>query len=338
MLTAASRYTKAFCFVHVYSLVSSLRLPWQQNRRQLLERSSTLIVATWLDGANDAHAARGAAELDFEYYIRDMIGGNAKEGNVQSSPFPEAGTPRTLKDPLLSLMLDDDCTSACIPAKALLELAPTANLSDKVKQYRSRVSRSFATRAPWQNEHVTDQFYFDLTAYAMWRSAADFLPNYVERDRFARNVGRGIYQTATNIGLLETLVNKKEMQTLSSTIPSMTEILNLFVNSGYCRDYRIGDNTKAVIFDALDDETLADGASVDCLISVFEPATLGASLQITGEQSRFAPEFVGTTLAAMWEAVGVKSRFETYFVDNEYRPNPKDYFPNEQLLQFTLQR
>jgi hypothetical protein len=86
----------------------------------------------------------------------------------------------------------------------------------------------------------------------------------------------------------------------------------------------------------IDDNALAIGASVACLVSVFEPATLGASLQITGEQSRFAPDFVAAILAALWETAGIQSSWKTFFVDPEYRPNPKDYFPNEQLLQFTL--
>jgi len=117
----------------------------------------------------------------------------------------------------------------------------------------------------------------------------------------------------------------------------------LFKSAKFCKGYRIGEEGKSKaetidIFDELDDDALASGASVDCLVSIFEPAILGASLQITGEQSRFAPDFVGATLAAMWEDAGIQSSWETFFVDPEYRPNPKDYFPNEKLLQFTLTR
>ena len=77
---------------------------------------------------------------------------------------------------------------------------------------------------------------------------------------------------------------------------------------------------------------------MNALISLFEPATLGASLQITGEQSRFGPDIVGGLLAAVWQqGSGIQGiSWEVFFVDPEYRPNPKDYFPNEQLLQFTL--
>jgi hypothetical protein len=117
----------------------------------------------------------------------------------------------------------------------------------------------------------------------------------------------------------------------------MKEILECFTSSQYCTGYRMaGDKDDSAMFDELDDSDLASGVSVNCLVSIYSPATLGASLQITGEQSRFIPDFVGTTLAAMWESVGIKASYETYFVDPEYRPNPKDYFPNEQLLQFTL--
>jgi hypothetical protein len=38
----------------------------------------------------------------------------------------------------------------------------------------------------------------------------------------------------------------------------------------------------------------------------------------------------------LWSAAGIRSSWETFFVDPEYRPNPKDYFPNEQLVQYTL--
>ena len=100
------------------------------------------------------------------------------------------------------------------------------------------------------------------------------------------------------MGTLENHVHKNDNVSLVNTVTAMTEIMDLFVSSGFCKAYKIGDKTKSAIFDELDDDDLRNGASVDCLVSIYEPATLGASLQITGEQSRFSPEFVGTTLAA----------------------------------------
>ncbi|KAL7524004.1 hypothetical protein ACHAXR_000399, partial [Thalassiosira sp. AJA248-18] len=93
------------------------------------------------------------------------------------------------------------------------------------------------------------------------------------------------------------------------------------------------ERTGLNVFDQLDDEEISSpsgGGSVNCLLSIFDPATLGGALQITGEGSRFAPDFLGPTLAAVWERVGggggqgvVAVSFESYFVDPVYRPNPK---------------
>mmetsp|Transcript_11094 Transcript_11094/g.14611 ORF Transcript_11094/g.14611 Transcript_11094/m.14611 type:complete len:123 (+) Transcript_11094:531-899(+) len=91
-----------------------------------------------------------------------------------------------------------------------------------------------------------------------------------------------------------------------------------------------------ILFDELDDEALAAGAAINPLITVVESTTLGASLQLTGEQSRFVPDWLGPTMAALWEGCGVKVSWESFFVDPVYRPNPKDYYPSEQIFQFTI--
>jgi hypothetical protein len=328
------------------------------SRRQLLQNGIIAGSGGILLSPDTANAARGAFELDMEYYVRDLVGGNSKEGNVLPSAPPIRSTPRTLSDPLLSLLLNDDCSSACLSTLALVQAVQQAtkrdeksiesDIQERARDYRAKSIRSFSTGAPWQVEHVSDQYYFDLTSYALWRTAADLLPNYRDRDRFVRNLGRLIYEKARAEGILRQPQPKK--RSLAGTVDSMTELLDVFTSAKFCKGYRIGEQIKdkkgesknkkeeekRIVFDELDDDALASGLSVDCLVSIFEPATLGASLQITGEQSRFAPDFVAATLAAVWETAGVQSSWETFFVDPEYRPNPKDYFPNEQLLQFTL--
>jgi hypothetical protein len=213
------------------------------------------------------------------------------------------------------------------------------DIQSRVNSLRERTSRSFSTRSPWREEHVSDQYYFDFTSYALWRTAAELLPDFGDRDKYVRNVGKMIYERLKSEKLLSSYPPRKD-NVLVNTLPSTIEILELFKSSQFCKGYRIrGDDSKDeadFVFDELDDESLAAGGSVDCLVSVYEPTTLGASLQITGEQSRFGPDFVGPTLAALWDEAGIRSKWETFFVDPVYRPNPKDYYPNEQLLQYTL--
>ena len=83
-------------------------------------------------------------------------------------------------------------------------------------------------------------------------------------------------------------------------MPVQIEILNLFQATNFCTKYCLGDEKDEVrtglnLFDSLDDDEIKSGGSVDCLVSIFDPSTLGGALQITGEGSRFAPgkfEFV----------------------------------------------
>jgi len=290
--------------------------------------------------------ARGAFELDSEYYIRDLFGGNKKEGNVLPSKAPEMPPPRSLKGPLISLLLDQEFSSSCIPVLALTQQNPSVtskSIATSSVDYRNRSARSFAQRAQWDKEDITDQYYFDLSSYALWKTAADALPKYIERDIFVRNVGRLLYDQMQKPSFIANF-KQPTKKSLTGSEAAVRQVLMLFQDSNFCKGFKIGNdlsnnndkNKDEPVFDALDDEDLQSGASIDCLVSLYEPATLGASLQITGEQSRFGPDYVGATLAALWESIGIKSTWEVFFVDPEYRPNPKDYYPNEMLLQFTL--
>ncbi|CAB9502874.1 expressed unknown protein [Seminavis robusta] len=316
-----------------------------------------------LVGNEPALAARGAFELDSEYYLRDLLGGNKKEGSVLPSKPPPTPPPRTLQGPLVPLLLNNDYLPTCIPVQVLCEQVAkqqqqnvaAKSIAEKATDIRARASRSFYSRAPWEREDVIDQYYFDLTAYALWKTAAECLPNYADRDAFVRNVGRRLYQQLCILQPLQlTLSSSSSSSSAKSVVASeaaVVAILNAFRSSNFCKGFRIATdqsldnnsnngknnaNTNEPVFDSLDDEALGLGATVACLVSIYEPATLGASLQITGEQSRFAPDLIGPTLAALWEAMGIKSSWEVFFVDPEYRPNPKDYYPNEKLLQFSL--
>ena len=366
-----------------------------RNRRSFLATTAasfaSLVVPT-----PPAHAAqqqprvKGAAEYDLEYYMRDLVKGNTKEGNLPASAPPPAPPSRTLQGSLLPLLLDNDFTEQCIPVKVLAQVSgkSASNIAALAKDYRDKSSKAFSAKAQWKVADISDQYFFDLTAYAWWRTAAELIPDYVKRDKFAKDVGRGIYSEAAKAGLLKKKAlildssddessddssdddssddKKKKGKTknandksgristkkdssddaslcpLTGTIPAIIEILELYKSSGFISRYQLGgeDETRRGknVFDELDDDDIASGSSVDCLVSIYEPAILSGALQITGEGSRFAPDFVGQTLSAAWEAAGILAKEETYFVDSVYRPNPKDFFPDERLIQFTLKK
>ena len=327
------------------------------SRRQILLNSALKTAGIWLvlpvplAISAQQPKAKGAAELDFEYYMRDLVGGNKKGGTVAPSAPPVAPPPRTLVGPLIPLLLDSDCSPNSVTVQALIqqiksknnggdETAIAADIQSRVKSFKERTGRSFAVRSPWKEESVTDQYYFDFTSYALWRVAADLLPDYLDRDKFVRRIGQLLLERLQKDKLISPLPSL-DYKKLTGTIPLIKQTLDLFVASQYCKGFRIrGElDDENEVFDELDNDSISTGGTVDFLASIYEPASLGASLQITGEQSRFGPDFVGCTVAAIFaDGANIKSSWETFFVDPEYRPNPKDYFPNEQLYQFTLVR
>lgn len=388
-----------------------------RSRRFILTNSFVTMLTATTTNNNKANAAQGAAEYDFEYYMRDLIYGNKKEGNLPVSQAPPLEKPRTLKDPLLSLFIedfilydDDDTTTAVdsknnkkmkecksIPilllAKSIVEKSNNektmdmaiAEVRSKVASYANKNTRNaFYNRAPWENASISDQYYFDYISYCVWRTAADILlpvaatktssssSSYINRDYFVRDIGREIYKQGCELGIFTKLSSKGTDQEklksnpLTSSIPYVKEILDAFGMNGcqFFSKYKLGGDTattntktkqpknggsnnnndqkQLALFDIYDDEDLIDGNQINCIVSIFNPATLGSALQITGEGSRFAPEFLGVTLLALWEQeefakFGIqKGSYETFFVDSVYRPNPKDYFPDEIIYQFTL--
>jgi len=349
------------------------------SRRRLIFSGATTAatIASVLLPSDPANAARakGAAELDLEFYIRDLVNGNKKEGSIApSTNGPPVPPPRTLGGSLLPLLLNKECSADCIPVQALVEEIQSqdkkaagrtartskedivSDIQSRVDAYRERTKRSFYSRAPWNEEEISDQYYFDFTIYALWKTAAELIDSNPNRDRFLRNIGRMLVRKLESEGTLTqgpSLQQQQQQQqqsskdtVLVSSVPIIMELLDVFKTSGYCKNYRIrsSDNSDAIgddgpFFDDLDDESLGLVGTANCLVSIYEPAVLGASLQINGENSRFAPDFVGTAMAAIWEKYGgIRTTWDVFFVDPEYRPNPKDYFPNEQLLQMTLNK
>lgn len=334
-------------------------------RRSFLEQSimSNLSLITFLaQNPYQANAAsssnvnvKGAAEYDFEYYMRTIITGNKKEGSIQPSQPPPTPPPRHMSS-FIRYIVNESFDESCITVSQLSQLlknslVSSSDISNKMISFRNKVANVYKIKQPWEEESIQDEYYFDLNCYALYRIAAELIPtNYVVRDQWVRSVGKEIYNSMKKEKLItlnhiDDNESTKKKKKLTQIVQILIELLDSFKSIGFIQDYRLGEKNDIQqrmgknIFDEYDDDDIDSGLNVNFLVSVFRPATLGSSLQITGEGSRFSPDFVSPTIAALLEEqCGLKVEFEEYFVDEEYRPNPKDFFPNEQLLQFTLSR
>ncbi len=318
---------------------------------------------------------RGAAELDLEYYLRDLFGNqNERVGNILPSVPPPLKPSRIITNPLLHILLNDQFSygnndGCCCTVRALIdtvikqkqEQRTTLQLESDIQQsillYKEKVYTSFYQRAAWNMTVIADQYYFDMISYTIWKTAATLLPNSIQRSQYLTTLGQYIYQSFIRQQLIQSRAPSKDssnhQHALSSTNQKVVEILNVFSKCGFIKSYRIGDGSSGsggggattndksnhqpqhqlLLFDSYDDEAFQNQSSIDVLLSIYESATLGASLQLTGEQSRFLPDYIGPTLMAMWYdsiicntitgSNGLSITYETYFLDSTYRPNPK---------------
>lgn len=345
------------------------------SRRNWFQSTAILIAPAIVSAASSPEEAAAAvgqnqAVYDLQFYLRDLLQGNNVQGNLPASqpPTPPA-PPRTLTGPLIPLLLNNECTFTCIPVQELSKFLPTGSssgttknvISDTMKMYRANaIKAGYGSSRHWLSEDVSDEYYFDLTCYALWRTAASLLPTSTSRDRFARDIGRALYKEMKRIHIVDndeglqgnnlkdmpfTSTNSSQLST--SMLPKLYSILNAFQSAQFIPSYRVTrDESYSLtdndpLFDDIDDEDYYDREnSLNFLVGLYNPATIQAALQITGEGSRFIPDFVGCTIAAMLEdsVQATTVTYESYFVDPQYRPNPKDYFPNEQLLQFTFMK
>lgn len=210
--------------------------------------------------------------VDAEYYLRDLFGGNnPRQGNVLPSTPPTPSPPRVLKEPLVTTLLADDFGPSCVPVAVLVQTVQRARRGDGTRDseatvvmvredvrsradaVRDKARRSFATRAPWRDDSVTDQYYFDLTAYALWKTAADLVPDLDDRDTFVRNVGRAVYRKLVQDELITvpsdtTMADNKNNQrnSIVATVDTVRQVLDVFCQCNFCKSYRLGPDPAPV--------------------------------------------------------------------------------------------
>jgi hypothetical protein len=307
------------------------------SRRHWFQSFTILNAPTILSiaSAPEAVAAVGQnqAVYDLQFYLRDLLQGNNVQGNLPASkpPTPPA-PPRTLTGPLIPLLLNNECTVTCIPAQELSKVLPTGSssetasrnlISDTMIMFRTNaIKAGYGSSRQWISEDISDEYYFDLTCYALWRSAASLLPSSTARDRFARNIGRALYKELKRIHIVDNdeelngktredvpfISTNSSSQLSKAILPKLYAILNAYQSAQYIQSYRVTrDESYSLtdnepLFDDIDDEDYYDKEnSLNFLVGLYNPATIQAALQITGEGSRFIPDFVGCTIAAMLE-------------------------------------
>ena len=285
-----------------------------------------------------ASAARGAAELDAEFYARSLLRLPPSPPVAAAPPPP----PRPLDEPLAAALLESAAAAVAeslgVEIDAVTQRAAALRPSLAVEYERTLSGGAFggasgyeASSSTTRATRIRDQFDFDLALLAIFSQLSSARPT-AERAAAAR--------AALGDRLLAQLAPRcvpplpaacRAGAPLSELCGGLRRLLAALQSAGYLASYKLDDTD---VDDAL--WRRADDLSPTRLVvTLGEPASLGAALQLNG--GRVAPGLAAPVLAAYLRSCGARLKTqEEYFIDDTYRPNPLEYRPNAVVLELTV--
>lgn len=281
-------------------------------------------------GPGVASAAKGAFEMDAEYYISNLLNKNkgeaAKTGDgrrpIYKSPRRlDAATAEGIYENLVDLVV----------AGGGAQAASKADVMKRVSDLRDMKLDYFKSFAPVVKPDLSDQYWFDITLYCLYQVAQGIIPTSQRRVKFRTAVGDAVYRTisaSTDTGTgTDTVPIKDAIDDVVTTLQRLKQT-NLIASYTFDAD------------DASDEqfarETFAVKAPVSFQITVDQPATLLGFLEGQIEDTFFHPEIIGSALTASLRRNGYWSKYEDYLLDNYYRESNFDLRADAVILELSI--
>lgn len=271
---------------------------------------------------------KGSAELDFEYYFKDLLTGNALDPSMERpTQLPPA---RTLDRALAVGFLN-------VAVNKIVEYTNnTVNLDDvnrKIEELRFRVEPSFQKKSSFPSNDVSNQYNFDMMSYITYRIAGTLITDIRQRSLFLKSVGVDCLDLCLGRIPQEKWppIYDARKEGIGRAIKGVNILLSYFESTGFLKGYSFSP-------DEFIEDDWADGSSVSLQIDVSDPATIGSLVQASGEGSRFHAEYIGNMITEYLRRCCIQSTFEEYPLDAVYRPNPNEFVATNVIYQFELDR
>jgi len=291
-------------------------------------------LAASLVPRSPAHAVRGAAELDAEYYVRSSLG-LAAPGVAARPPKP----PRTLDaeaaDQLLSAVTAQVAATTGRSVEDVSVVAGTQARRNAIELDRALSSGLYSAGGYASLEasgaataDLRNEFAFDLRLLSLFSIVAGSQRG-VNRAAFADQLGDRLLAA---------------MPTALAS-PVAQESTGVVGAAAGCR--RLLEHLKSVGYlggftwdaDDADDALWAERSDLSPTLlraTLDEPASLRSALLLSQRSGGLSSELAAPLLAAyLRRACGATVSSSEYFVD-EYRDNPMDYRPSQRILEMTL--
>lgn len=278
----------------------------------------------------ESEAAKGAFEMDAEYYISNIFSKNKGEAaKTGDGRRPIYKTPRKL---------DTDSANQIYSKLIDLVRANSAGkgeeLEEKVAALRQSKLGYFKSFAPIVTETLTDQYFFDISLWAMYQIAQGVIPTSEKRVKFRTQVGEAVYSSIRPIRKSTPTVPIAFPAPIKEAIDDVVATLQGLKRAKLIASYSFDSE------DASDEqfarETFAVKAPISFQITIDEPATLLSFLEGQIEDTFFHPEIIGSCLAASLRSNGYWSKYEDYLLDNYYRESNFDLRADAVILEFSI--
>ncbi|KAL1524053.1 hypothetical protein AB1Y20_018964 [Prymnesium parvum] len=295
-------------------------------------RRLLLAVSAWAAStpSNPALAARGAAELDLEYYARSLLGRRAPP----AVPRAAVAAGRPLDPPLAALLLhrtaEAIAAAVALPADELHRRADArrASLSVEIDRLLSTGAFGEGFDASFAEGGVvaggpSEQYAFDLSLCALFSQLADARLRRAELAEFNLRLGTALLRA------LRVDARAREL-TFAELIRGLRELLGRLQVGGYMREFDVDDSDG-------DEELWAQRSELSTTklkVSLTDSAALRSCLLLNG---RVSPELASLMVLAFLREASVRVvDMSEYFLDDTYRPNPMEYRPTQFVLDLSI--
>lgn len=286
-----------------------------------------VILGTSLGFAGSACAAKGAFEMDAEYYLNNIFSGNkgeaAKTGTERRPIYKSArkvasSTSEAIYSEIVDLVVESSKTK--VTREEVLE---------QVDSLRASKLPYFKAFAPLAEESLADQYFLDVTLYCLYQVAAKLIPSSQERVKFRTKVGARVLALMRSGNALST-----STPSIQRTVSIITALLKELKDKGIIASFIFDDEDAGDVLFA--EQAFEQKAPVSFQVTVNEPVTLLSFLEGQREDTFFHPEIIGSSIAALCRKLGFHSKFEDYLLDNYYRDSNFDLRADAIILEFSL--
>lgn len=272
-------------------------------------------------------SARGAFEMDAEFYLRNLVGGIGGGGTEARRPIYRS--PRVM----------DGAAAARVLGIAQEEIAALAHVS--VATLRANVSAQlplylpfFRQFAPIVSESLSDQYFFDLSAYLSYLQAQTLIPDSETRLLLRNRVGDRVLDWLVEGGSVpRPSLGRRDAAVAAEGLKA---ILRAFEKTGLVGSFAF--DAEDMLDAAYTEDLFGADMPLSLQITLNEPATLLGAVQMAASDTRFRPDILGAALLRYLVGQGFAVSVEDYLMDNFYRESNDDVQAQSVLLEMQLLR